>query len=87
MYLIHLKYIMVVAACRDGYFGSSCNPCPPGFYGVECAGRCFPECADVDCDSVSGCLNNTGKRKNTKYSLIPFNFCDVGICKNVVHFR
>lgn len=63
MYLNHLKYIMVVAACQDGYFGSSCNPCPPGFYGAECAGRCFPECADVDCDSVSGCLNNTGKGK------------------------
>lgn len=54
---------MVIAACRDGYFGSSCNPCPPGFYGAECAGRCFPECPDADCDSVSGCLNDTGIEK------------------------
>lgn len=46
-------------ACQDGYFGSSCNPCPPGFYGAECAGRCLPDCAEKDCNHIIGCQNDT----------------------------
>lgn len=58
---------MVTSACKDGYFGSSCIPCPLGFYGAECAGRCFPECAKDNCNRITGCQNDTKiTTQNTK---------------------
>lgn len=50
---------MVVAACKEGYFGNNCKPCPPGFYGIECGGRCSKQCANEDCDHINGCINKT----------------------------
>lgn len=52
-------YALGVAACEEGYFGYNCKPCPPGFYGIECGGRCSIQCADEDCDHISGCINRT----------------------------
>lgn len=56
-------------ACKNGYYGIFCNPCPPGFYGVECAGRCSPECVDKDCNHVSGCFHGT--EETTQRETVP----------------
>lgn len=61
-----LLYLKPIAACKKGFYGIYCNdPCPPGAFGTECAGRCFPECDDEDCDHVDGCSTDievTSKR-------------------------
>lgn len=44
--------------CKEGYYGNYCDePCPPGSFGVECGGRCFPKCTKEDCHHISGCPN------------------------------
>lgn len=51
--------------CSDGYYGVRCNqPCPPGFFGTQCAGICF-SCDVEDCDRVSGCPIDNGNVAQT----------------------
>lgn len=50
-----------IAACKKGHFGINCDPCPPGFFGYGCGGRCFPLCANEDCDRFNGCIINAEK--------------------------
>lgn len=64
LFLFH-KYnsllFTVIAACKEGYYGRFCTrPCPFGTFGADCAGRCFPQCPDENCNHVSGCINDNG---------------------------
>lgn len=34
------------------------DPCPPGYFGFKCGGRCFPSCSIKLCNHVSGCTKN-----------------------------
>lgn len=61
-----LDKIFFFAECDQGYFGPYCNiSCPIGTFGDRCGGSCFPECTDVYCDPVKGCIYITGKRTTT----------------------
>lgn len=74
-----LTYIKHIAACKEGYYGLYCNnPCPPGTFGAECAGRCYPECGNKDCDHIRGCSTdiedtNTRVQKGTALKENYFN--------------
>lgn len=46
----------LLTACKQGFFGKSCNsPCPVGYFGKNCGGVCFPYCSVDKCDRVYGC--------------------------------
>lgn len=54
--------------CRKGYFGDFCDePCPAGFFGFRCGGKCFPKCSIKDCNHVSGCSYKNENTSKTSY--------------------
>nr|XP_022295367.1 scavenger receptor class F member 2-like [Crassostrea virginica] len=58
-------------ACALGYHGFNCNKiCPPGYYGDQCAGSCFPNCSIRTCHHVHGCLKINTEKSEPKISAI-----------------
>ena len=48
---------LTVCATVIGYYGSFCNiSCPPGTFGIGCAGICSLLCPTADCHHKFGCL-------------------------------
>lgn len=83
---------IIFVECRKGYFGDFCDePCPAGFFGFRCGGKCFPKCSIKDCNHVSGCSYKNEYTSKTSYKGTRHNYTKLRIlsmhCFDASHLK
>lgn len=67
VYITFFTQLIGITGCKAGFFGDFCDePCPPGYFGLRCGGKCVPMCTIEECNHITGCLKD--KMTGTKYN-------------------